>query len=102
MDVSSFVSPSGDGVTLAVRVTARGGRNTIDGVREDRLIVRVAAPPAEGAANKAVCKLIAKRLGVARAAVSIATGEGAREKLLVVAGIDAAAVAERLGRLRAA
>ena len=45
-----------DGLELAVRLTPKGGRDRIDGIGEDAsgkpvLLVRVAAPPVDGAAN---------------------------------------------------
>jgi uncharacterized protein (TIGR00251 family) len=85
-----------DGVIIALRVTPRGGRDAIEGVDEaGALRVRVAAPPADGAANKAVTKLLAKALGVPRSGVSISAGAGARHKRLRVEGLDAAAVLAR-------
>ena len=59
------------------------------------LKVRVAAPPVDGQANAALLKLIAKTLGVARSSVSIASGEGARVKLIEVEGVDEAELAAR-------
>jgi uncharacterized protein (TIGR00251 family) len=55
--------------------------------------VRVAAPPIEGRANKALCKLLAKAGGVPRTSVEIVHGEGSRDKLVRLP--DEAA--ERLG-----
>jgi uncharacterized protein YggU (UPF0235/DUF167 family) len=50
--------------------------------------VRVAAPPERGKANEAVVRLVAATLGLPRAAVTIVSGHGAREKTLEVAGAD--------------
>ena len=62
------------------------------------LKVRVSAPPVEGAANDALIRLIAKALGCASSAVRIASGAGARTKLLEVAGLDEAELRARLGQ----
>ena len=68
----------------------------MDGVGEDgALRVRVAAPPVDSAANDALCRLLARELGVARAGVWIVAGATARRKVVAVAGIDAPAVRSR-------
>ena len=80
-------------VRLAVRLTPRGGREAIDGWAVDGegrpyLKVRVAAPPVEGAANAALIAFLAKALGVSKSSLSIASGAGARLKLIDIAGCD--------------
>jgi uncharacterized protein (TIGR00251 family) len=79
------------GVTLAVRLTPRGGRDAIDGIerRDDGqsvLRVRVRAAPTEGEANDALIKLIARTLGVPPRAVSLIAGASSRIKRIAVAG----------------
>jgi uncharacterized protein len=70
---------------LAIRVTPRSARPGIGEWKTDPggrpfLEVRVAAAPADGAANEEVVKLLAKALGVARGSVRIVSGETARLK----------------------
>ena len=61
------------------------------------MLVRVTAPPVDGAANAAVCKLVAKELGVPKSSVSIARGETSRDKVLTVVGLNQEEVDARLG-----
>jgi uncharacterized protein len=82
-------------VRIPVRLTPRGGADRVDGVVEGVLRVRVAAPAVDGAANKALLRLLADELGVARGAVRLATGETSRTKLVEAEGVDPAAVASR-------
>lgn len=96
---------SGDGITLEVRLTPRGGRDAIEGVerRADGRVVlkaRVRAAPFEGHANDALCRLLAQELGIAPRQVEIAAGEGARIKRLRIAGDPQmlAAVLDRLSK----
>ena len=88
---------------LAVRLTPRGGREAIDGWAVDGdgrpyLKVRVAAPPVEGAANAALLALLAKTLGVPKSSLSIASGAGARLKLVGIGHCDALSLQRVLGR----
>lgn len=75
------------GVRLRVRVQPRAPRDAIAGERGGALLVRLKAPPVDGAANKALRRLLARALGVPPSAVSVLRGETAREKLLEVAGV---------------
>ena len=67
-----------DGVVLPVRVIPRASRTMLAGVRDGRLLVRLNAPPLDGAANEALIRLLAKQLGVARRGVRIVGGHRAR------------------------
>ena len=82
---------------LTVEVRPRAGRDGIVGWQGAVLHVRVAAPPADGAANEAVRALLAERLGCARSRVEIVRGHTARTKVVRIAGLALAAVATRLG-----
>ena len=87
---------------LAVRLTPRGGREAIDGWATDGdgrpyLKVRVAAPPVEGAANAALLILLAKALGLPKSSLSIASGAGARLKLVEVGDCDPLSLARAFG-----
>ena len=70
---------------LAIRVTARSAKPGIGGWRagadgREELEVRVAEAPADGAANTAVVKLLARALGISRSEVAIISGETSRHK----------------------
>ncbi len=86
------------GITLAVRLTPKGGRDAIGGIEQmadDRAMLkaRVAAPPSEGEANEALVRLIAKSLSVPPRDVVLAAGATARIKRLTIAGDAAALIA---------
>ena len=85
-----------EGLTLRVRVQPRAGRDGLGGEREGALVVRLTAPPVEGAANEALARFLGKKLGVAPSAVRVASGATGRNKVVRVAGLDAASARERL------
>ena len=76
--------------TITVRVQARARREELAGLRDGAVVVRVSAPALEGRANRAVCKLLAARLGVAPSHVRIIRGEHHRDKVVQIDGIDQA------------
>ena len=71
-------------LTLHLRVQPRSARLTLAGVVDGRLRVRVTAPPADGAANDQVRKLIAKSFGTAPGRVEIMRGRTGRDKTVRV------------------
>jgi uncharacterized protein len=77
---------------LRVRLQPRARRDEVVGERSGAVVIRVTAPPVEGRANDALCRLIAKRAGVAPSRVSVVRGHGARDKLVRVDGVDEAAL----------
>jgi len=101
--MSGAFTRTGEGLTLTVRLTPRGGRDAIEGVEQladGRAVIkaRVRAVPEDGAANAALTRLLAKSLGVAASAVALVSGHTARIKILTVAG-DAAMLEARLAAL---
>ena len=82
---------------IPVRAVPRSGRNALDGVVEGALRVRLAAPPVEGAANKALLGFLADVLGVPKRDLAITTGEHGRRKLVCVQGLNGETVRRRLG-----
>ena len=94
------------GISVALRVTPRGGRDDIDGIEtlaDGRIVVkvRVRAIADGGEANRAVTQLLAKALGVPRGKVRILSGATSRLKQIAVDG-DPAQLGEALRKLTAA
>ncbi len=88
---------------LTVRLTPKGGRDAIDGWTVDGagrpvLTARVAAPPADGAANAALIALLTRTLGRPKRDVRIVAGAAARLKQLEVDGLSGAELTKALGR----
>jgi len=85
-------------VRLRVRVTPRGAEDAVAPGPDGVPLVRVAAVPADGKANAAVCRVVADALGVPKRAVRVVAGASARVKTLEVEGADPRAVRRLTGR----
>jgi len=96
MRSGSSSSADATAVVISVRVIPRAAQSGVAGRRGDAWLVRLHAPPAEGAANDELIDVIARALAVPKRAVSIASGERSRQKHVRVSGIDAATAAARL------
>ena len=75
----------GEAVSIDLKVIPNAKADVFEGIVLDadgraRLQLRITAPPVDGKANAAVLKLLAKRLGCPRSALSITAGAGARQK----------------------
>jgi uncharacterized protein (TIGR00251 family) len=81
---------------LAVKVTPNAGRNEISGVKNGVLLVKIAAPPDKGKANKELIDFLSDRLGVRKSAVTIVRGETGRNKIIDVEGMNQADALKRL------
>lgn len=79
-----------------VKVQARARREEIAGAPAGVLRLRVTAPALEGRANQAALSLLAGELRVPRSSIKIVAGERSPQKVVEVAGVDAATVLTRL------
>ncbi len=82
---------------LPIRVKARASRIALGGERAGRLLVEVTAAPVDGRANDAVCRLLAKELGIAGGRVRIVSGKQSRDKVVRVDGMSLTDVNKALG-----
>jgi uncharacterized protein YggU (UPF0235/DUF167 family) len=82
---------------LSIRRTPRAARERLAAGPDGGFAAHVTAPPVEGAANDALCRLVAKAAGVAPSRVSVVRGQRSRWKVVRVDGLDEAAVRARIG-----
>ncbi|OCW58943.1 DUF167 family protein [Hoeflea olei] len=103
--MSGWLQARDGGVDIAVRLTPGASLDGLDGLVEDaagsvRLKARVRAVAESGKANRAIEKLIAKRLGLAKTLVTVISGETSRSKTIRISGDpeDLAGALEALAR----
>jgi len=95
--VSDWYRVSSDGrITLTLHIQPGAKKTECAGLHGDALKIRLAAPPVDGKANEALVKFVAERLGLARSAVLLKSGQTSRRKVLEVAGTTAAAIEQLL------
>ena len=95
--MSDWYRVSSDGrITLTLHIQPGAKKTECAGLHGDALKIRLAAPPVDGKANEALVKFVAERLGLARSAVLLKSGQTSRRKVLEVAGTTAAAIEQLL------
>ena len=82
---------------LKVRVSPGARNDSISGWQDDALRVTVRAAPERGRANEAVCRLLARALGLPANHVTVARGMTSRTKLLAIDALSDDEVRAKLG-----
>ena len=73
---------------IDVRVIPRAPRTRVDGTRGGALLIRLAAPPVDGAANDALIAFLSDALALPRRNIRIVSGERSRDKRVAIEGLD--------------
>jgi uncharacterized protein len=81
------IADSPGGIVLAVRVLPRSSKSAVAGTRHGALLVRLAAPPVDGAANDALIALLAALFERPKRDVTIVSGHTSRDKRVAVSGV---------------
>jgi len=84
-------------VLVQIRVIPRARRTKLSGRRGDAIVVRLAAPPVDGAANDALIAFLSERLQIPRRQIELARGAAGRDKTVAIDGLSPAEIARRLG-----
>ena len=96
MSLPAWLQVRPDGVVISLKVQPRASRNEVGGTIGNELKVKVTAPPVDSAANEALVRFLAERIGCARNAVQIVRGATSRHKQVLIAGVPAADIADML------
>ncbi len=92
----TWLVASGDGVTLRLHIQPGAKKTEVVGLHGEALKIRLAAPPVDGKANACLLAFLADRLGVAKSAVSLLSGDSSRAKRVHVSGLTDAEAKARL------
>ena len=72
------------GVVFKVLIQPRSSKNTLAGLHDDALKVKLTAPPVKNAANRMSIKFLAKALGVPKSSLEIVSGHTNRNKQVLL------------------
>ncbi len=97
---SPFCSENPDGnVEIRIQCQPRASKTEITGFHGNALKIRVTASPVDGAANKELCKMLAKYFEVSRQAIQILSGQATRQKRILIKGRTVQDINDRLSGL---
>ena len=92
-----WLKRSGNALTLTLHIQPGAKKTEVAGEHGDALKIRLAAPPVDGKANAALLEFIAEKLGVAKSAVTLKSGQTSRRKVVEVGDVTERVVASLLG-----
>lgn len=91
-----WLTDTPDGAVLSLRLIPRASKNAIQGEHGDALKIRLCAPPVDGAANAALIEFLADTLSLPRARIQILSGKTSRTKRVLLSGMKAGEIRERM------
>jgi hypothetical protein len=94
----NFIESHDESIELHVLVQPRSSMNKIIGVMNNRLKIKLKAPPVDGAANKMCIQFLAKTLHVPKSHIEILSGKSSRQKNIRIMG-DPAAMMQQMMQL---
>jgi len=84
------------GVMFCVHAAPRASKSEVAGFYDQSLKVRLAAAPADGAANRELVACLAKFLGVSKSSIKIVKGHASKRKTLLATGITPGQILEKV------
>ena len=88
----SWLDVKDDAVLLSLHIQP-GAKNTrVVGWHGSALKIRLAAPPVDGKANACLIAFLSRQFGVAKASISLVSGDTSRAKRVRINGVGAALV----------
>jgi len=88
----SWLRADAVGATLTLHIQPGAKKTEVVGVHGEALKIRLAAPPVDGKANTCLIAFLADRLGIAKSAIRLVSGDTSRAKRVHVSGIEPASV----------
>jgi uncharacterized protein (TIGR00251 family) len=90
------VQEDGSGVVVQILVQPRASRSKVVGIHDGAFKIQLTSAPVDGAANKDLIGMLAKKIGVAKSDIEILSGQTGRRKRIRIHGATRAQVEEAL------
>lgn len=76
------------GVRLSLYLQPRASKNSIVGLHDDCIKIKVTAPPFDNEANLELINYLSKLLKISKKSISIVSGMKSRRKVVEIVGMD--------------
>ena len=92
----NYFTETTEGTILNVRAQPRSSKCGVDGLLGDAVKVRVRCAPVDGKANKELVEALADAFSLPKSRVVFKSGETSKQKRILLMGVTAATVREKL------
>lgn len=83
-------------IVLNLRIVPNSSKTETVGEFDGSFKIKIAAPPVNGAANAELVKFLAKKLGIAKSAVEIISGQNSKNKQVKIQNADQSVLSKLL------
>jgi uncharacterized protein len=83
--IFTFLTQKGNETLLSAYIQPRAGKNKLAGIFQERLKIRICAPPIEGEANRECINFLSKTLGISKSEITLVRGDQSRQKTFLIA-----------------
>jgi len=84
----NWISQTAEGVLIRLQIQPKAARSEVSGEYGDRLKIRIAAPPVDGAANEELIRFLKKQLGIPASKIHLLRGDSSRAKDVLIIGVS--------------
>jgi uncharacterized protein (TIGR00251 family) len=99
MESLPFLHQGAKGLLIEVYVQPKASKNEIGGLHQDRLKLRLTAPPVEGEANKECIKFLSEIFKVPKTDIEIVRGQKSRQKTVLIRDLSSSVARSALQNL---
>ncbi|MEA2011611.1 MAG: DUF167 domain-containing protein [Verrucomicrobiota bacterium] len=96
----NYIKSTETGCLLMLTVRAGASADKIVGPYDNRLKIKISAPPEDGKANKAIQKFFSKKLGISKSEIQIIKGTTSQNKKLSLNNISKYTLLQKLGLVK--
>lgn len=83
--IFTFLTQKGNETLLSAYIQPKAGKNELAGIFQERLKIRICAPPVEGEANRECINFLSKTLGISKSEITLVRGDQSRQKTFLIA-----------------
>lgn len=92
-----MIEPVRGGVRLHLLIQPKSSKNEVVGLHDNRLKIKIMAPPVDGKANTHVIEFLSETLNLPKRDIRLIRGDTGRQKTVEITGVTEEYVREKLG-----